>query len=168
MVDCHLSDEEEATAYHEAGHAIVGAIRDRWPTLVTIVVHGRVAGKALFPEDWRPEFKGHFGNSSEKHFYIETRILIALAGTIAHDLRFPGRDHDAGDAYDERNARAVMEDNAGWADGCRDSYFEQLRDTARALLQTNWSWVEAVARALIESKTISGATVLRLRPGLRD
>jgi ATP-dependent Zn protease len=158
------SADEEATAYHEAGHAIVGAVRGRAPISVTIIRAGGASGKNEFPEDWRPEYKSHLGDSPEKRVYIETRILTGVAGTIAQDLRFPERAHDAGDAYDERYARAVMEENAGWADSDRDSYFQRLRETARGLIQTNWPWVEAVARALIERKTLQREEVMALRP----
>lgn len=160
----NLSTHDEATAYHEAGHAVVAAIRGRPPVTVTVISDGCVAGKNDFPEDWLPEFKSHFGDSPQKRAYIETRILTTVAGTIAHDLRFPGRAHDKADAYDENRALAILEDNAGWADADRDSYFQQLQETARGLLQTSWPWVEAVARALIVRKTISGAEVMKLRP----
>jgi ATP-dependent Zn protease len=158
------STDQEATAYHEAGHAVVGAVRGRAPIFVTIVPDGGAAGKNEFPKDWRPEFKDHFGESPEKRAYIETRILTEIAGTVAHDLRFPERAHDAGDTYDEGCARALIEDNAGWADSDRASYFRHLQETARRLLQTNWPWVEALVRALIERKTISTAEVMELRP----
>ena len=158
MIPSHSTDEQ-ATAYHVAGHAVVGAVRDRAPIFVTIIPDGGAAGKNEFPKDCRPEFKNHLGHSPEKGAYIETRILTAVAGTVAHDLRFPERAHDAGDAYDER-----CEDNAGWANNDRESYFRQLQEAARGLLQTNWPWVEAVARALIERKTIWTAEVMELRP----
>ena len=164
MIPSHSTDEE-ATAYHEAGHAVVGAVRGRAPIFVSIIPDGGAAGKNEFPIDCRPEFKSHFGDSPEKRAYIEIRILTTFAGTVAHDLRFPERAHDAGGAYDERCARALIEDNAGWADNDRESYFQQLQETARGLLQTNWPWVEAVARALIERKTIWTAEVMELRPG---
>lgn len=161
----NLPFDEEATAYHEAGHAVIGALRGRAPTFVTIIPDGRVAGKNEFPEDLRPEFKNHLDDSPEKRAYIETRILIELAATVAHDRRFPARVHDAGDAHDERCARAIIQDNAGWADNNRKGYFQQLQDTVRGLLQTNWPWVEAIARALIERRTISGEEIVKLRPG---
>lgn len=156
--------DEEGTAFHEAGHAVLGAIRGRNPISVTIVVNGCAAGKTEFPEDCVDEFKNHFGDSPEKHAYIETRILIAVAGTIAHDLRFPGRDHDAGDRRDENLAGELIEDNAGWADDDREIYFQKLRRTAQELLKKDWPWVEAVACALIERKTISTTEVMMLRP----
>jgi ATP-dependent Zn protease len=163
MIPSHLTDEE-ATAYHEAGHAVVGAVRGRPPIFVTIIPDGRIAGKNEFPEDCRPEFKNHFGDSPEKRAYIETRILTEVAGTAAHDLHIPERAHDWSDAYDEQCASTLIDENAGWADSEPDSYFQQLQETARGLLQTNWPWVEAVARALIERKTISTAEVMELRP----
>ncbi len=163
MIPSH-SDDEEATAYHEAGHAVVGAIHDRPPIFVTIIPNEGASGKNEFPDDCPPQFKNHFDESPEKRRYIETRILIRIAGTIAHDLRFPKRAHDAADAYDERCAREIVEENAGWADSDSDSYFLQLQKTARCLLQTNWPWVEVIARALIERKTIGSAEVIEMRP----
>jgi hypothetical protein len=88
---------------------------------------GGVAGKNEFSEDWRPEYKSHYGASPEKRIYIETRILTEVAGTIAHDLRFPERGHDAGDAFDKRWAYALIEESACWADDDRDSYSSSLK-----------------------------------------
>ncbi len=159
-----FSCDEEATAYHEAGHAVVGALRGRPPIFVTIIADGYVVGRNEFPKDWEPEFTGYMGDPPEKRTYIETRLLTGIAGTIAHDLRFPERAHDEGDAHDERCARKVISQNASWASGNRDEYFQQLQEVARGLLQTHWPWVEAVARALIERKTTSTAEVMELRP----
>ncbi len=156
--------DEVATSYHEAGHAVMAAIRDRFPTLVTIVPNGGVVGRNEFPDDLRAEFKNHLSDSPEKRDYVETRILITLAGMIAHDLHSPARVRDAGDAHDKRCAREIIEQHAGWADNCRDAYFLKLEKTARGLLQTNYSWVEAVAHALIENRTLPGEAILELRP----
>jgi hypothetical protein len=122
------SIDEEGTAYHEAGHAVVGAVRGRPPIFATIIPDGAGAvGKTEFPDDLRPEYKTHFGNSPEKRAYIETRILTSVAGTIAHDLRFPGRAHDAADVNDDRISRELIEDNAGWADNDREAYLADFR-----------------------------------------
>lgn len=159
------SANDLATAFHEAGHAVIGALRGRAPIFVTIIPDGGIAGRNEFPKDWRPEFKRHLGDTPQKRNYIETRILIEVAGTVAHDLRFPGRNHDAGDMYDEQCALALIEDNACWAAGDRNGYFEGLRGTALSLLQSNWPWVEAVAHALIERKTIFMSEVMELCKG---
>ena len=152
------------TAYHEAGHAVVGAIRDRAPISVTIISDGNVSGKNEFLEDWQSEFANHLSDSPAKRRYIETRVLTEVAGTLVHDMRSPGRAHDAADAYDERVSPKLIEENAGWADADRDRYFQQLQETAGRLLHENWPWVEAVANALIERNTISTADLMLLRP----
>jgi hypothetical protein len=155
---------DEDTAYHEAGHAVVGAVRDRPPCYVTIIANGGVAGLTEFPDDLRPEFKCYHCGSPEKRAYIETRILTTVAGTIAHDLRFPRRDRDSGDAYDEQRACEFIGESAVWAENDREGYLKQLQETALGLLQANWPWVEAVAHALIERKTISTSDVMKPRP----
>ena len=160
MIPSHAADEE-GTAYHEAGHAIVGALRCRPPCWVTIIAADGASGKTEFPDDWLPEYKRVQNHSPEKRSYIETRILIVVAGTIAHDLRFPKRVHDKGDECDDRRACAIIAESAGWAG---DGYLAQLQETARGLLQTNWPWVEAVARALIDRKIIRTQEVMELRP----
>jgi hypothetical protein len=162
MFSEHLA-EEEATAYHEAGHAVVGAVRDRPPCWVTIVAADGAAGKAEFPNDGQ-KYTSHFDISPEKRCHIETRILTAVAGTIAHDLWLPGRAHDRGDERDDICAYDFIAD-AGWVgDKDRNSYFQQLQEEAHGLLKTHWSWVEAVARALIERKTLQREEVIGLRP----
>jgi hypothetical protein len=156
--------DEEGTAYHEAGHAVVGAARGRPPISATIIPDGTGAvGKTEFPKDWLPEYKNHFGDSAKKRTYIETHILTSVAGTMTHDFRFPGRVHDAADANDDRISREIIEDNAGWADDHRERYLERLQGIARDLLQANWPWVEAVAHALMERKTVYTADILGLR-----
>ena len=89
--------------------------------------------------------------------------MTSVAGAIAQDLRFPDRIHDAADANDDRISREILEDNAGWADDHRERYLERLQGIARDLLQANWPWVVAVARALMERKTINTADILGLR-----
>jgi Peptidase family M41 len=158
------SAHEEATAYHEAGHAVVGAVLNRPPIFVTIIPDELASGKNEFPDDCLPQFKNYLDVSPEKQAYIETRILIRIAGTIAHNLRFPDRITGPADAYDEHWARTIIEQNASWAGSDPDSYFRQLQETARRLLQADWPWVEVVARALIDRKTIGKVEVMELRP----
>jgi hypothetical protein len=155
--------DEEATAYHEAGHVVVGAVRGRPPNSVTIIRDKNSAGKNEFSDDCPSKFKNYLSDSREKRKYVETRILISIAGTIAHDLRSPDRVHDSADEYDERCAQMIIEQNAGWAGDNRDGYFQQLQEIGRSLVRANWPWVESVARALIEHKTIGKAEIIKLQ-----
>lgn len=156
--------EEEGTAYHEAGHAIMGAVRDTYPTHVTVVREGNVAGKTDFADDWPAEFDKRSNDSPEKRQRVETLILIKLAAAIAHDIRVPGRVRDEGDDCDEKAARNFIADYAGWADACQDSYFLRLQQIACETIREHWKWVEAVAAALMERKTILPGDIRTLRP----
>ena len=55
-----------------------------------------------------PNTKPTLANSAKKRTYIETRILTSVAGTIAQDLRFPDRLHDAAGANDDRISREIL------------------------------------------------------------
>jgi cell division protease FtsH len=76
-----LTDEEKrVTAYHEAGHAIVAAIRDHADPLhkVTIIPRGMALGVTMqLPED-------------DKHTvtkdYLETQLCILMGGRIAEEI----------------------------------------------------------------------------------
>jgi hypothetical protein len=62
---------EEATAYHEARHAVVGAARGRPPISATIIPDETGAvGKTEFPKNWLPENRTRFGDSVQKRTYI--------------------------------------------------------------------------------------------------
>jgi cell division protease FtsH len=76
-----LTDEEKrVTAYHEAGHAIVAAIRDHADPLhkVTIIPRGMALGVTMqLPED-------------DKHTvtkdYLQTQLCILMGGRIAEEI----------------------------------------------------------------------------------
>ena len=76
-----LTDEEKrVTAYHEAGHVLVAAIRDHADPLhkVTIIPRGMALGVTMhLPED-------------DKHTvtkdYLETQLAILMGGRIAEEI----------------------------------------------------------------------------------
>jgi cell division protease FtsH len=76
-----LTDEEKrVTAYHEAGHAVVAALRDHADPLhkVTIIPRGMALGVTMqLPED-------------DKHTvtkdYLETQLAILMGGRIAEEI----------------------------------------------------------------------------------
>jgi len=76
-----LTDEEKrVTAYHEAGHALVAALRDHADPLhkVTIIPRGMALGVTMqLPED-------------DKHTvtkdYLETQLAILMGGRIAEEI----------------------------------------------------------------------------------
>ena len=83
-----LSDEEKkVTAYHEAGHALVAALREHSDPLhkVTIIPRGMALGVTMqLPID-------------DKHTYtrdyLETRLAIMMGGRVAEELFLQHHDH---------------------------------------------------------------------------
>ena len=153
--------EEEATAYHEAGHAVMGCLLDRRPLRVDILPDscGNV-GHTKFPDDFH-EYEERNSDDQKKIAYVETRVLIEVAGTIAHDFKCPTRNLDSGDKHDEYIARELIE--------CiqvtnREELFKSLRRRAKELIFEHWAWVDGIARTLVEKKELDGSQLPELRP----
>jgi hypothetical protein len=152
---------ELETAYHEAGHAVMACVLQRYPQSVSIVPDGKGAvGITVFENDapeggWR-----YFDRSAEKCQYIRMRVLIEVSGTIAHDLKYPGRAHDMGDETDARPARDLVGENVSWEE--HESYLHNAECEAAVLLKKYWSTVERVALALLERKELSRAELIPL------
>jgi hypothetical protein len=162
MTQSRSVEEEEATAYHEAGHAVMGCLLGRPPLRVDIVPDacGNV-GHTTFPDDFR-EYEGCLSDDPKFHAYIEIRVMIEAAGTVAHDLKSPARAHDSSDECDEHWARElVMYISVPLPD--HGEYVRCRRHRARELISHHGPWVEAVARALVEKKELCGSDVSELR-----
>jgi ATP-dependent Zn protease len=145
----------EETAYHEAGHVVVSCLFGRYPQSATIEPDGQgAAGTTHFDYDVPAQAKSWFDASDEKRQYIELRVLIALAGSIAHDIKFAGRAHDQGDELDHSHARQIIEESVSWDDD-HETYFQNARNKTQSLLNEHWSRVEAIATALITCTTIN-------------
>jgi hypothetical protein len=155
-------DERKATAYHEAGHAVIGAIYGRVPTAVDIIYDASGnAGHTLFAADLPPEFKRYLNQSPEKQRYLEMRVLITLAGTAAHDILCPGRAHDEGDRRDEHDAFEMIDESRSWAQD-HSAYLEAMKIKVRKQLTEHWPKVVRIAETLLQQNSISGADLVAL------
>jgi hypothetical protein len=150
MTNAESSNHEIETAYHEAGHAVVGCLLGRIPLFVTIVRDGPAAGKTEFDSGVPSFARGHFNQSAERRRYARQRILGELAGSIAHDLLKPGRKQDLADEVDLHFAAELTIELVSWQD--RDEYLEQAKSETRRLLQDNWNLVDAVAKPCYATK----------------
>lgn len=154
--------ERKATAYHEAGHAVIGIVHGRVPTFVDIVYDtAGNAGHTFFAADLPEGFKRYLNQSPEKQRYLEMRVLITLAGTAAHDLLCPGRAHDEGDRRDERDAFEMLDESRSWAQD-HDQYLETMKLRVRKELAAHWPKVERAAAALLQRDSISGTDLVAL------
>jgi hypothetical protein len=138
--------EDEATAYHEAGHAVAALALDRPVVKVSIRPdRDRLGicffGKAVFrpSEDW-----------------LEREVLIALAG-LAAEARHTGVYEREAAGRDLRYARGLSLRRAG-NDRQAERLERRLLGKAEHLLDrgANWRAVVRIAEALLASGEISG------------
>jgi hypothetical protein len=93
----------------------------------------------------------------EDRRYVEERVMLRLAGTIAHDRKFTHRHHDEGDRRDYADAREFLEESRMiTSDEHCTAYVKMLGVQARDQLAPWWPCVEAVAVALMERDRLSG------------
>ena len=184
-------EENRATAYHEAGHAVVQALlRDADPLhKVTIIPRGQALGATFsLPE------KDRLGYGLK---WIRATMRVLCAGRIAEQKATD--DITSGAAMDIHQATTMakrmlldwgMSEKLGFVrysgQDTREAYVpdkEYSEETARIideevrrmvdeayadagrLLEANWQFVSAVAEALIKYETLSGDEVHRILRG---
>ncbi|MGL4551718.1 MAG: cell division protein FtsH [Gemmataceae bacterium] len=138
--------DDEATAYHEAGHAVAALALDR-PVMKVSIEPDRerlgicAFGKAVFrpSQDW-----------------LEREMLIALAGMAAEAKHTGEYDRDAA-GRDLLYARGLAIERAGNPRQAERLERRLLSKVEHLLDQEpNWRAVERIARALLEQRAISG------------
>jgi hypothetical protein len=90
-------------------------IHGRIPTSADIIPDARGnAGHTHVENEVIPaNYNRYLETSPEKQRYFEIRVLVALAGTAAHDLMCPRREHDSGDLRDEKQATGFRQSLGG-------------------------------------------------------
>jgi len=193
-----MSDEEKAlTAYHEAGHAIVGVNVPKHDPLhkVTIIPRGRALGVTMsLPE--RDKY-------SYSKLELESKLAVMFGGRLAEEIIFGAENVTTGAGNDIQQAtnmarRMVTEygfsDKLGrlrYTDNDEEvflghsvarhknvsdataelidkevrSLIEVAESTARKILTDKAGDLEALAQALLEYETLSGADVNALLKG---
>ena len=144
------SDEE--VAYHEAGHAVVAhALGDRIEDItIESIEYGDGVQRGL-TRHWRE------GTPLKK---LEDELQTAQAGWLATKIAF---DSVIGRADDRRRiARAFEEYGAHWSDEERLALRRRGLAGALAILDFRWPAVKALAAALVEQRSLSGAEVHRI------
>ncbi len=148
---------DEATAYHEAGHAVLALVLDR-PVQRVSILPGRdhagvcMFGKAVFrpTEDW-----------------LEREILIALGG-IAAEARHTGNYSWDTAARDQQYVRRLSVQRAG--ERRAEKLERRLLAKAEHHLADEGCWraVELIAAELLKHGEISGRTARHLFDRGRD
>ncbi|MGY8679792.1 hypothetical protein Q2941_18630 [Bradyrhizobium sp. UFLA05-153] len=143
-------------AYHEAGHAVAHRVVGMACGGASIIAdyEQMFGGNAIAEEPyavmgaWERRNKHRYGRS-----VFVGRIIGYMAGREAEIVACG--DHNGGDG-DDLMQIGLMADEAG---DISMAYLERLRLKVGPLLRRHWRKVEAVAEALLASKTLSGAEI---------
>lgn len=189
-------DEKEkiATAYHEAGHAVVQFLeKDADPVhKVTIIPRGNYGGATFaLPEKDRNNFSRKWciatmktafaGRIAEEMFCgdVNTGALgdIRQASAIARRMVrewgmndrvgfvYYGDDENRPNVFDFGGGREYSEETAKAIDEEVKKLIDRLYDETRTLLEANRERVEAVAKALIKYETLDNTEIARIMKG---
>jgi ATP-dependent Zn protease len=142
---------DEATAFHEAGHAVVALALDRPVARVSVLPGGDFLGICHFA-------KGVFRPSKD---WVEQEILISLGGIAAEARRTGEYAWDAAER-DEQYALRLATRRAGERQA--DRLVRRLLAKVENLLADEdcWRAVEAIAAALLRTGVISGRAARHL------
>ena len=142
---------DDATAYHEAGHAVIALALGRPIRRVSILPDREHLGVCEFG-------KGAFRPTED---WLEREILIALAG-IAAEARHTGNYAWDGAARDQQYVRRLSEQRAG--ERRAERLERRLLAKAEHLLadEGHWRAVELIAVELVLCGSISGRTARHL------
>jgi ATP-dependent Zn protease len=140
-----------ATAYHEAGHAVVALVLGRPIQRISILPDGDFLGAC------------HFGKATFRptEDWLEREILIALGG-IAAEARYTNNYAWDGAARDQRYVRRLAVQRAG------ERRAERLQQRLLAKVENllanegHWRAVEKIAAGLVKCGSISGRTARHL------
>jgi hypothetical protein len=161
--------QERGIAYHEAGHAVVAAMLGILPKKsgITIVPDKKgVLGSVSFSRN------AGFHDSGKRWSPRYTRkiILAQYAGPAVSKKLVPGLDlleeggYCEGDMiFSEHLMRSCEIPSCEWiGDPAFTAFKERAWDEAVALVESNWSAIKAVAKALLERHALSGVQVLSI------
>jgi hypothetical protein len=142
---------DEATAFHEAGHAVVALALGRPVHRVSVLPNRDRLGQCEFA-------KGRFKPSED---VLEREILISLAG-LAAEARRTGKYHLDGADHDLRHVRRLVLERK--SERAAPRYEERLLNKVEALLHDDGIWraVELIAAELVKHGVISGRAARHL------
>ena len=143
-----------ATAWHEAGHALVAAIVGRPIQKVTISPANLQTGGVRLGA-----VKFQKGRSKSTNDWLEDEVLILLAGMVA-ESKFTGQYCESGARQDLRTARNLMDRRAA-TERQMEKLERRLLDKVEHLLDQSHhiAALKMIVNELIEKQTIKGRTV---------
>ncbi len=153
-----MSDEDPkllATAWHEAGHALVAAIVGRPIQKVTITPANLQTGGVRLGA-----VKFQKGRSKSTNDWLEDEVLILLAGMVA-ESKFTGQYCDDGARQDLRAVRNLINQRAA-TERQMEKLERRLLDKVEHLLEQDHhvAALKMIVDQLMKTQTIKGRTVI--------
>ena len=150
---CLISQATVATAFHEAGHAVVGLkLSGNVPLKMSVIPEGGSMGRIRncpWPRSFRPEKK----MTTLTRARLEDETATILAGSEA-ERRYTGRANQRGASEDLKvYAKLVAGDDA---DGVA-AYIGWCSFLARRAVEENWRLIERFARRLADAGGLEGS-----------
>eukprot|EP00892_Ulva_mutabilis_P006157 jgi/Ulvmu1/3913/UM018_0136.1 len=151
--------KKKLVAYHEAGHALVGALMPEYDpvTKISIVPRGAAGGLTFFaPSEERLE-SGLYSRN-----YLENQMAVALGGRIAEELIFGEDDITTGAGGDfqqvTRTARMMIEQmgfskalgQVAWGGGGGPSFLGASAGTSSDFSQSTADVIDSEVKELVE------------------
>jgi len=141
----------EATAYHEAGHAVI-ALSERMRVKSATIVPGEDYWGAVARQNMTRVQMG-FDEPAKMHRYLTREIRVILAG-LAAEWRFTGRNNFRGASSDYKEAINLSLHVYG-----SDTIVPYLRFMSALMKEevskpARWAQIKAIAEALMERGTI--------------
>ena len=142
-------DPRWATAYHEAGHCVVGLVAGEEPTKASVVAGDNFEGWTWFDDDVESLLVDDPPREAGEWY-----IIRAFAGPMA-EHRYAGDDTAPGACYDYARAAEVLMRLTAEPDQLNAA----LVARTGAILTEHWQAVERVAAALARRLTIDGEEI---------
>jgi len=134
---------QDIAAYHEAGHAVIGVLMDFELDSVTID-----PGEGMSMDGYSATTNAPSREKGSGEEQLRRRAVYILAGEMAEKKFDPVRANQL-DWQGDREELAFLK-----LDGIL-----ALKAEAEKLVKDNWTAIEAVARALLDRKTLTGLQV---------
>ena len=157
-----MTAQLRATAYHEAGHAVVALWEGaRRPRRVTIVRQDDTLGRVTHVA-WGVRFRPDVELTLSRARQLQAGIDSLLAGVVA-DRRGTGRRHNwAGASSDFQQAVDLASYLNNGSSRQITLYLAWREQCVRDAVEARWSEVERVAQALLSRHALKGDEVRRI------
>jgi ATP-dependent Zn protease len=158
MTKVRWSKKQRATAYHEAGHAVMALLLGRGVRSVTVIPDEWTESLGMVTFNPLPAFDPHFDRSGRTREKCERLILILLAGPVA-ERRYTGKWCHSGADGDRHAVVEIASRLIG--ERTTSSYVRWLSDVANEKFDGPFAWpaVRTIAAELLRKDRLSGRRV---------